>query len=168
LSRIQAELIRPETVSYIVGQLTAALRQVAERTPGQREALIARRDETKQKVHRLVAALEHGAATATLLPQLQARESELGGARNTNSGADRRAGSPPTTIDARLGQAAAGDAIGPRSQVYRHARIRRTGGKSAVLARGWRHGPDEGSSPLKGLHPIQVAAELVLARSAHW
>jgi hypothetical protein len=77
LSRIQSELTRPETVDYVMGQLTAALRKVSERTPGDRETLMARRDQTKQKVQRLLAALEHGAATATLLPQLQAREAEL-------------------------------------------------------------------------------------------
>jgi len=77
LSRIQSELTRPETVDYIMGQLTAALRKLSERKPGQQEALIALRDQTKQKIQRLVAALEHGAATATLLPQLEARETEL-------------------------------------------------------------------------------------------
>jgi len=77
LSRIQSELTRPETVDYIMGQLTAGLRKLSEETPGQREALIDRRDETKRKVQRLLAALEHGAATATLLPQLEARETEL-------------------------------------------------------------------------------------------
>jgi DNA invertase Pin-like site-specific DNA recombinase len=77
LSRIQSELTRPETVDYIMGQLTAGLRKLSQETPGQREALIDRREETKWKVQRLLAALEHGAATATLLPQLEARETEL-------------------------------------------------------------------------------------------
>jgi DNA invertase Pin-like site-specific DNA recombinase len=77
LSRIQSELTRPETVEYVTDQLTAALRKLSDRTPGQREALIARRDQTKKKVQRLVAALEQGTATATLLSQLQAREAEL-------------------------------------------------------------------------------------------
>jgi site-specific DNA recombinase len=77
LSRIQSELTRPETVDYVVGQLTDPLGKLSERTPGQREALVGRREQTKQKVQRLLAALEEGAATATLLPQLQARENEL-------------------------------------------------------------------------------------------
>jgi hypothetical protein len=77
LSRIQSELTQPETVDYVMDQLTAALRKLSERTPGDREALTAHRDQTKQKVQRLVAALEDGAAASTLVPQLQTREAEL-------------------------------------------------------------------------------------------
>ena len=76
LSR-QAELTAPATVELITDALRRAARQVSDRKSPTRSALTAKRDQLKQKINRLITALKDGTAAATLLAQLQSRESEL-------------------------------------------------------------------------------------------
>jgi hypothetical protein len=77
LAGLQAEMSRPETLDYIVGRLSAALQAATEARPPRRETLVQQRDAIAQKIRHLVAAIESGMASATVLQALSGRECEL-------------------------------------------------------------------------------------------
>jgi site-specific DNA recombinase len=77
LAGLQQELMRPETVAYIAGELTAALNRVIDARPRQREELQAQRASLEQRLKHLLAAIEEGAGTPTVFKAVQEREAEI-------------------------------------------------------------------------------------------
>jgi len=77
LAGVQAEVTRPETLAYIVANLSTAFTDAIAARPTRREALSAQREEVALKITRLVSVVEAGMATTAVLQQLRARENEL-------------------------------------------------------------------------------------------
>ena len=76
LAGLQAELMRPETLAYVVGRLSAALQAYADQRPKQRDVLVRQRDEVQQKIANLLTVIESGTTSANLLAALKHREVE--------------------------------------------------------------------------------------------
>lgn len=77
LDGLQAELLRPETVSYIAERLAAALNDMADQRPLRRAELQRSREEVAQKLRNLTKAVEDGLGTASIFEALKHREAEL-------------------------------------------------------------------------------------------
>lgn len=77
LAGVQTEITRPETLEYIVARLSASLQATTDARPTRREALLRQRETIAQKIRHLLAAVESGLMSTTLLQALRARESEL-------------------------------------------------------------------------------------------
>jgi DNA invertase Pin-like site-specific DNA recombinase len=77
LAGLQAELLQPDTVSYISGQLAAALNAVIDQRPSQREEIVRLRSTSDEKLRNLVTAVENGAGTPTIFRAIQDREAEI-------------------------------------------------------------------------------------------
>jgi len=77
LAGLQAELQRPETLDYIAGQLRAALQAMTDQRPAQRESLARGIAAARRKLHHLIAAVENGAGTTTVLAAIADREVEI-------------------------------------------------------------------------------------------
>jgi DNA invertase Pin-like site-specific DNA recombinase len=77
LAGLQAELTRPETIDAISAQLTTAVNDVLHQRPAQRAELLRAREAAAGKLANLVAAVEAGSTSPTLLSALSAREAEL-------------------------------------------------------------------------------------------
>lgn len=76
LAGLQAELMRPETVAYVVERVSAALQAYADQRPKQRDALVRQRDQVQQKIGNLLVAIESGMTSTNLLAALKHREAE--------------------------------------------------------------------------------------------
>lgn len=77
LAGVQAEVSRPETLAYIVAQLSAAVQAAADARPSQREGLLRKRGTVAVKIQHLLGAVESGITSTTVLEALRAREREL-------------------------------------------------------------------------------------------
>jgi hypothetical protein len=77
LAGVQSEIIRPETLDYITAQLSTAFQAATDARPSRREALLQQRDAIASKIRHLLAAIESGIASTTVLETLRAREIEL-------------------------------------------------------------------------------------------
>ena len=77
LAGLQAELLHPETVTYISDQLAAALNAAIDGRPAQRSELATARESAVLKLRNLVAAVEDGNASSAILSAISAREAEI-------------------------------------------------------------------------------------------
>jgi site-specific DNA recombinase len=78
LAGLQAELLRPDTVGYITGRLAAALNDLIDQRPHEREAIERAKATAEQKLRNLVAAVEAGMGAATIAEAIRSREAEIG------------------------------------------------------------------------------------------
>jgi len=76
LAGIQAELLNPDTIAYVTAQLTDTLKAVTDQRPARIEALMRQRDASRAKVHNLIAAVESGITSTSILQALSDRETE--------------------------------------------------------------------------------------------
>jgi len=77
LAGLQAELLRPDTVNYITGQLATAINALNDQRPAQREDVERAKQIAEQKLRYLVVAVERGAGTPTIFQAIAAREAEI-------------------------------------------------------------------------------------------
>jgi site-specific DNA recombinase len=77
LAGLQAELLRPETVSYISERLATALNDLTDARPRKRDELERARTGAAQKLKNLVGAVEAGAGTPTVYQAIAEREAEI-------------------------------------------------------------------------------------------
>lgn len=77
LEGLQAELLRPATQDYITDRLAAALNELRNRRPAQREELDRAIAAAEQKLRHLVAAVEAGAGAPTLFQAIKDREEDI-------------------------------------------------------------------------------------------
>jgi site-specific DNA recombinase len=77
LAGLQEELRRPETVQYLVDQVSRALNAVVDARPQQRDALIRQRDDATTRLANLVTAIEAGEASSTVFQAIRSREAEI-------------------------------------------------------------------------------------------
>lgn len=77
LAGLQAELLRPATADYIADQLAAALNELRNQRPAQREELDRAIAAADQKLTHLIAAVEAGAGAATVFQAIRDRDAEL-------------------------------------------------------------------------------------------
>jgi site-specific DNA recombinase len=77
LARLQAELLRPETLQYVTNGLAAALSRALDERPRLRGELEARRDAATRKLANLARAVEEGGAMPTLLQAIARHEADL-------------------------------------------------------------------------------------------
>ena len=77
LAGLQAELLRPETVTYIAERLADALNAVIDARPRQRAELERARAQAETKLRNLIAALEDGAGGAYIRTAVHQREDEI-------------------------------------------------------------------------------------------
>jgi hypothetical protein len=103
LAGLQAEVSSPTTVTLIADQATAAIRARLDERPRRRELLEQQRDDAQAKVRHLLAAVEQGSGSPTLLQALREREDEV--ARHVaelaaleDAPADRRLAVMPTWV----------------------------------------------------------------------
>lgn len=76
LAGVQAEVSRPDTLAYIVAQLSAALQAATNARPSRRESLLRQRETVADKIRHLLGAVESGITSTTVLEALRAREGE--------------------------------------------------------------------------------------------
>src|SRR4030095_8272373 len=74
LDGLQTELTRPETIDYISAQLTPAVHDIPHQRPAPRADLERTREIAQAKLRNLIAAIEAGATSPTVLAALNARE----------------------------------------------------------------------------------------------
>ena len=77
LAGLQAELLRPETIEYIIDQLTAALNALADQRPQARADLERAKAAAAQRVRNLIEAVEAGAGTTIVFQAIKDREAEM-------------------------------------------------------------------------------------------
>jgi site-specific DNA recombinase len=77
LAGLQAELLKPETVRFVADELALALIRLIDERPRRRVALEQQRAAVRRKIDNLVAAIEGGTMSGTLLESLRAREHDL-------------------------------------------------------------------------------------------
>lgn len=77
LEGLRAELVKPDTIAYLSAALSAALNQTIDDRPRLLTEAQTAREQTAQRLQRLVAAIESGVAPATLTAALREREADL-------------------------------------------------------------------------------------------
>jgi DNA invertase Pin-like site-specific DNA recombinase len=77
LAGLRAELLRPETIAYISQRLAAALNDVIDQRPQQREELERAKASARERLQNLIAAVEAGAGTPLVFQTIKDRETEL-------------------------------------------------------------------------------------------
>jgi DNA invertase Pin-like site-specific DNA recombinase len=77
LAGLRRELLDPAAVRYVAEALTSALNQQIDERPRLLTETRSARDQTQQRLQRLVEAIENGGAHATLLNAVREREAEL-------------------------------------------------------------------------------------------
>ena len=77
LAGVQEEVSRPETLDYIVGELSRTVQTAVDARPSQRAALVRQREAVADKIRHLLNAVECGLTSTTILEALRAREAEL-------------------------------------------------------------------------------------------
>jgi hypothetical protein len=77
LAGLQAELLRPETLDYITGRLSAALNALADERPQTRARLQRAQDAASQRLKNLIEAVEAGAGSPTVFHAIREREAEI-------------------------------------------------------------------------------------------
>jgi hypothetical protein len=77
LDGLQAELLAPRTVQYVLDALAAALNSRIDARPKLLAGALAARDQVRQRLQRLVDAIESGVPAATLTAAVAERETEL-------------------------------------------------------------------------------------------
>jgi hypothetical protein len=74
---LSAELLAPETVAYITDTLAAALNQRLDERPRRIRETEAMRDQARQRLQRLVDAIQDGVAASTVAGPIAERQAEL-------------------------------------------------------------------------------------------
>jgi hypothetical protein len=77
LERLREQLLAPETIAYLSTALAAALNQTIDQRPRLLAESRTKRDETAQRLQRLVEAIESGMVSSTLAATINAREADL-------------------------------------------------------------------------------------------
>jgi DNA invertase Pin-like site-specific DNA recombinase len=77
LEQLREQLLAPETIAYLSTALTTALNQTIDERPRLLAQARTTREETAQRLQRLVDAIESGIAPLTLAVKINAREAEL-------------------------------------------------------------------------------------------
>ena len=77
LDSVEATVLTPEALAYVLDRAAEAVRRSLTDDPGQMEALRRRRAETQRKITRLVEAVAEGEPPRALLAQIKALEGEL-------------------------------------------------------------------------------------------
>ena len=77
LAGLQAQLERPDTVSYVSEMISERLASVLRERPKRQETLESKRAEVRVKLENLVRALESGASASAVVQAIHAREQEL-------------------------------------------------------------------------------------------
>jgi site-specific DNA recombinase len=77
LGGTQAELLRPDTVQYLVGLVTQGLNAIIDERPKRRATLAVQRQDVVDRLANLVAAVEQGHALPSMFQAIQAREADI-------------------------------------------------------------------------------------------
>jgi site-specific DNA recombinase len=77
LEVLRRELLRPETVRYISGELTRALNRVLDERPQRESELRKAREQAARGLQRLIAAIERGVDPSSLAATIRERQGEL-------------------------------------------------------------------------------------------
>lgn len=79
LEGLQAELVRPDTVTYIADRLATALNELIDQRPVRQDEIERAKTTAEQKLQNLIAAVEAGAGTPTIFQAIKDREAEIHG-----------------------------------------------------------------------------------------
>jgi site-specific DNA recombinase len=77
LAGLRHELLRPETLRYITSELTRALNWLVDERPRLEVEVRTAREQTAQRLQRLIAAIENGVAANTLAAAIGERQADL-------------------------------------------------------------------------------------------
>ena len=77
LAGLRSELLRPETIRYITGELTRALNLLSDERPGLEAEARSAREQAEQRLQRLIAAIESGVSPETVAAAISARQAEV-------------------------------------------------------------------------------------------